>query len=61
MLYPVGKQAYKLKLFKKWRIHDVFHISLLEQDTIKKKRINKNATKLDAGNDNSENHKMKAI
>ena len=30
VLYPVGKQAYKLKLSKKWRIHDVFHMSLLE-------------------------------
>ena len=40
MLYPVGKQAYKLKLPKKWRIHDVFHVSLLEQDTTKKGRVN---------------------
>ena len=30
VLYPVGKQAYKLKLAKKWRIHNVFHILLLE-------------------------------
>ena len=40
VLYPVGKQAYKLKLPKKWRIHDVFHVSLLEQDTTKKGRVN---------------------
>ena len=33
VLYPVGKQAYKLELPKKWRIHDIFHVSLLEQDT----------------------------
>ena len=25
---------------KKWRIHNVFHISLLEQDTIKKGQVN---------------------
>ena len=27
---PVGKQAYQLKLPKKLKIHDVFHVSLLE-------------------------------
>ena len=36
VLHLIGKQAYKLKLPKKWRIHDVFHIFLLEQDTTKK-------------------------
>ena len=36
VLHLVDKQAYKLKLPKKWRIHNVFHISLLEQDTPKK-------------------------
>ena len=30
VLHPVGKQVYKLKLSKKWRIHNVFHMSLLE-------------------------------
>ena len=30
VLQLVEKQAYKLKLRKKWRIHDIFHISLLE-------------------------------
>ena len=38
VLHPVGKQAYKLELPKKWRIHDVFHVSLLEQDTTRKGR-----------------------
>ena len=33
ILHPVGKQAYKLKLPKKWKIHDIFHMSLLERDT----------------------------
>ena len=40
MLHPVSKQAYKLKLPKKWRIHNVFHVSLLEQDTTKKGQVN---------------------
>ena len=30
VLHPVGKQAYKLELPRKWRIHDVFHVSMLE-------------------------------
>ena len=30
VLHPVRNQAYKLKLPKKWRIHNVFHTSLLE-------------------------------
>ena len=40
MLHLVSKQAYKLELPRKWRIYDVFHISLLEQDTTKKKQVN---------------------
>ena len=40
VLHPVGKQAYKLELPKKWRIYDVFHVSLLEQDITKKGRVN---------------------
>ena len=30
VLHPVRKQAYKLELPKKWRIHDVFYMLLLE-------------------------------
>ena len=53
VLHPVGKQAYKLELPKKWRIHNVFYVSLLEQNTTKKGQVND--TQLDfefeAGND----------
>ena len=53
VLHPVGKQAYKLELPKKWRIHDVFHVSLLEQDTTKKGRVNDMQLdfEFEAGND----------
>ena len=40
VLHAVGKQAYKLELPTKWKIHDVFHVSLLEQDTTRKGRVN---------------------
>ena len=33
VLHLVGEQVYKLGLFKKWEICDVFHMSLLEQET----------------------------
>ena len=40
VLQPVFKQTYKLELPKKWRIHDVFHVLLLEQDITKKRQVN---------------------
>ena len=30
VLHSVIKQAYKLELFRKWRIHNVFYMSQLE-------------------------------
>ena len=36
VFYPVEKQVYKLELPRKWRIQNVFHMSLLKQDTIRK-------------------------
>ena len=35
------KANYKFELVKKWKIYNVFHILLLEQDIIKKKRADK--------------------
>ena len=64
ILHPVGKQAYKLELPRKWRIHDVFHVSLLEQDTTRKGRVDENATelaKLDAGDDEGGEYEVEAI
>ena len=61
VLHPVRKQTYKLKLPKKWRIHDVFHVSLLEQDTTWKERVDEeNVEELDAG-DNSGEYEVEAI
>ena len=41
------KIAYKLELLKKWEIHDVFHISLLEQETTGKEQVDKNVTEFE--------------
>ena len=60
VLHPVGKQAYKLELPKKWRIHDVFHMSLLEQDTTRKGRVDDENVELDAGDENGE-YEVEAI
>ena len=53
ILHPVGKQAYKLDFSTKWKIYDVFHVSLLEQDTTRKGRMNElePEPELDAGDD----------
>ena len=61
MLHSVDKQAYKLKLAKKWRVHNMFHVLLLEQDTIKKERVNEKVLKLDAGNKDSKEYEVEAI
>ena len=61
VLHPVGKQAYKLKLPKKWRIHDVFHMSLLEQDTTRKERVDENVTKLEFDAGDSKEYKVETI
>ena len=36
VLHPVEKQAYKLEFLRKWRIHNAFHFSLLEQNITRK-------------------------
>ena len=61
VLHLVGKQAYKLELPRKWRIHDVFHVSLLEQDTTRKERVDKKVTELDFEFRNSKEYKVEAI
>ena len=61
MLHPVGKQVYKLELLKKWRVYNVLHVSLLEQDTPRKERVSKEVLELDAGNKDSKEYEVEAI
>ena len=50
MLQLVGKHTYKLKLPKKCKIYDVFHVTLLEQNTMKKVLVNDMQLEFQAGN-----------
>ncbi len=58
VLHPVGKQAYKLELPKRWRIHDVFHVSLLEQDITRKRRVE---TAIELNEGDSKEYEVEAI
>ena len=60
-MHLVGKQAYKLELLRKWRIHDVFHVLLLEKNTTKKGQVDENVTELDADSDGSGEYEVEAI
>lgn len=48
------KQVYKLKLLKKWRIHDVFYISLLKKNITKKRWVDKDVTEFEVGSNNKD-------
>ena len=63
MLHPVGKQAYKLEYLRKWKIHDVFHVSLLEQNTTGKGRVDEEVRqiKFNAGDNDSVEYKVEII
>ena len=60
MLYPVGKQVYKLEFPRNWRIHDVFYVSLLEQPDTTRKRREFSVLDFEPGDDNKE-YEVEAI
>lgn len=61
ILYFVKNQVYKLKLSKKKKIYDLFHVLLLKQDIFRKKRADKIAIKLNFKTSNSKKDKMETI
>ena len=63
VLHPVGSQAYKLEPPKQWRIHDIFHIFLLEQDITRKRQVDDKIAeqlKFEAGG-NNEKYELEGI
>ena len=62
VLHLIENPAYKLKLPKKWTIHNVFYISLLEYDITKKKQVDKITTQLKfEADDNGKKYKFEKI
>ena len=60
VLHPVEKQAYKFKLPKRLRMHDIFHGSLLEQQTTRKERMEERVKDLELEADGSKEYKVEA-
>ena len=62
VLHSVRKQAYKLELFRKWKIYDVFYVSPLEQNTTRRGQVEKKIRQIefDIGN-NSGEYEVEAI
>ena len=46
---------------KQWKIHNVFYMSLLQQKTIKKKRVDKRIIELELEASDSKEYKVEAI
>ncbi len=66
VFYVIEKQSYKLELSTKWKLYDVFHVSLLEQDTIRKRYVNektllKSEKKFEFEARNNKEYEVKAI
>ena len=62
VLYLVEKQAYKLELLKRKKIYNIFHVLLLENNSIRKKQVDKAMFKLEFENhSNDKKHEFQVI
>ena len=61
VLHLLWKQVYKLELPKWWKMHDIFHMSMLEQDTTRKDRVDERVKELELEAGNSEEYDLEII
>lgn len=62
VLHSLRNQAYKLELLRKWKIHNIFYLLLLEYDITKKERIDETTSQLEFEvNDKGKEYKVKQI
>ena len=61
ILHFMKKYTYKLKLHEKLRIYNIFYILLFEQNSSKKKRINKMVIRLNFKVSNNKMYKIEEI
>lgn len=61
VLYLVKNQAYKLQLLKKWSIYNVFHVSLLKKDIIKKGQVDDDITQMEFKYNDNNKYEVQGI
>lgn len=62
VLHLIRKQVYKLKLLKRWRIYDIFYVSLIKYNTTKKEQVDKATSQLKLKDDDkSKEYEIEAI
>ncbi len=62
VFHLVGNQAYKLELPKSWSIYNIFYVSLLEYDIIRKGQVDETTSQLDFEvNDKGKKYKVERI
>lgn len=61
ILHCVKKQVYKLKLYNKQKIYDIFHVLLLKQDITKKRQVDENIIQLKFEIGNNKKYEVKII
>lgn len=61
ILHLNKKSTYKLELLKRWKIHNIFHMSLLKQDITKKRQVDEKVRQINFEVGNNKEYKIEAI